>query len=426
MRLVSVPAALAASTLALVPCLARAGGFALDEGARGLGFGGAFVAQANDPSAIHYNAAGIAFLRGKHLQAGGGYVRPRTTFTGSAPFPGAGVTERTEGKPLLPPGLYYTHQFSERLVLGAGFDQPFASRTRWASPDSFSGRFLGQRVDLDSYSLTPTAAYRLADRLALGVGLDVRFGSLSMRRRIPGLDPTTGALVDAGALRIDGKNDTAVGFNVGVLARMTENLSVGAQYRHRVTHDFHGTAEFSLIPTGVAALDAAVAEVIPAGALPVTTQVTLPESVTGGAAYTWGDWTFAGQVDVVKWSKLQHVAFDYAGRHDLREVFVLDYADTLALRFGAERRFGSAWAARAGYFFDDSPAPARSLTPFLFDGDRHGFLAGGSRQQGPWRIDVAAGYVLSPRRPTGATPEGFDGAYETSGVTAALSFAYKF
>ena len=429
MRLLPAPLArgLAGAALLLIPATGDAGGFALHEqGARGMGLGGAFVAQASDPSAIYFNPAGIAFLRGSHLQVGGAFVRPRTTFTGADPFPGADVVERTDGRAILPPALYYTHQFSERLVLGAGFNQPFALRTRWAAPETFTGRFLSQRASLDSWSLTPTAAYRLADRLSIGVGLDVRRGSLSTRRRIPGLHPTTRQLVDAGAIRIDGDSDTAIGFNVGLLARPTESLSVGALYRHRVAHDFRGTAEFSLIPTGVPALDAAVAAVIPAGALAVSTPVTLPASFTGGAAYRWGEWTFAGQVDLVQWSKLQQIAFDYEGREDLREVFVVDYANSIALRVGAERRLGPAWAARCGYFFDDSPAPGASQTPLLFDGDRHGIAVGGSWQQGSWRIDGAVGATRSPSRPTGATPEGYSGAYRTNAVTAGVSLGYAF
>ena len=114
-----------------------------------------------------------------------------------------------------------------------------------------------------------------------------------------------------------------------------------------------------------------------------------------GAAYQWGDWTFAGDVGFWQWSKFQQIAFDYEGREDLREVVVQDYADSVQIRVGVERRLGTTWAVRGGYFFDDSPAPAASLSPLLFDADRHGFTLGGSWQQGPWRLDAAAGYVLS-------------------------------
>lgn len=418
----------ALAALVLVPDASRAGGFAVaEQGARSMGFAGAFTAQANDPSAIAHNAAGIAFLRGRRLDLGGAWVGPRTTFTGSDPFPGAGVSERTETLALFPPAVFYTHQFSERLVLGVGLTRPFQVRTRWENPETFSGRFLAQRTEIDAYSINPTAAWRIADRLAVGIGVDVRRSAMALRRRYPGLHPDTEAVVDAASVRVDARRDTAIGFNVGFLARPTESLSVGGQYRHGVTHNYQGDAEFSLIPTGSPALDAAVAELIPAGTLPFSSSIRFPASVNAGAAYTWGDWTFAGDVGFWMWSRFQQIAVDYEGRDDLREVVVQDYADSLQVRVGAERRLGATWAVRGGYFFDDSPAPAVSLSPLLFDGDRHGLMLGGSWRQGAVRVDGAAGFVSSPPRSTGgAAVEGFDGSYRTRGLAAGLSLGYAF
>jgi long-chain fatty acid transport protein len=323
--------------------------------------------------------------------------------------------------------VYYTHQFSERIVLGAGLTRPFAVRNRWESPETFSGRFLAQRSEIDAISINPTAAYRVADRLAVGIGVDVRLSTMSLRRRFPGLHPVTETIVDAASVRIDGGRHTAVGFNVGVLARPAENLSVGAQYRHGVTHDYRGEAEFSLIPTGSPALDAAVAEVIPAGTLPARTSIQFPAVINTGAAYTWGDWTFAGDVDFWLWSRFQQIVLDYEGREDLREVAVQDYANSLQVRVGAERRLGTTWAVRGGYVFDDSPAPAASLSPLLFDADRHGFTLGGSWAQGSWRIDAAGGVMRSKARSTGgANPDAYEGTYQTRGVSAGLSIGYAF
>jgi long-chain fatty acid transport protein len=424
----STRAIAALAALGLAPAAARAGGFALqsEHGARGMGLGGAFTALAGDPSAIHHNAAGIAFLKGTQLYAGGVLVRPRTTFTGADPAPGAEVIERTTGGALVPPAVFVTHQFSERLVLGAGLTLPFAMRTQWATPDAFSGRFLAQQVEIDAYSVTPTVSYRLADRLAVGAGIDVRLSSFALRRRIPALHPTTNELVDAAALRIDAPKDTAFGFNAGILARPTESLSVGVRYRHGVSHSYRGTAEFALLPTGVPALDEAARAALPAGAVGVTTGLAFPSSVAGGAAYTWGDWMFTGEAELVRWSRLRQISFDYDEHPDLREVLVQGYADALTFRFGVERRLGPSWAARAGYSFDDSPAPASSLSPLLFDADRHRIAAGGSYKQGPWRVDAAAAYATSPARATGQSLGGYDGTYETSGVTVGLSFGYAF
>jgi long-chain fatty acid transport protein len=327
----------------------------------------------------------------------------------------------------LPPAVFYTHQFSERLVLGAGVTRPFAVRTRWENPETFSGRFLAQRTEIDALSINPTAAYRVADRLALGIGVEVRRSTMSLRRRYPGLHPVSGAVVDTASVRVEGRRDTAIGFNVGVLARPTLNLSVGAQYRHGVRQTYQGDAEFSLLPTGSPALDAAVAAAFPAGAVPVRTSIRFPAVITTGAAYQWGDWTFAGDVGVWLWSKFQEVAIDFEGREGLRDVVVQDYADSLQFRVGAERRLGPTWAVRGGYSFDDSPAPAASLSPLLFDADRHGFTLGGSWQQGSWRIDAAGGLLRSKARSTGgASRARYDGTYETRAVTAGLSVGYVF
>src|SRR5688572_16889475 len=148
-------AALAAWLLAVavsVPTPVRAAGFALfEQGARGMGFAGAFTAQASDPSAIFHNAAGIAFLRGKQLYLGGTVVAPSSTFEGANPFPGAGVTEKTDAGLLLPPSVYYTHQLAPDLVAGIGVNVPFGLRSRWASPDTYSGRFISHSAELSGF-----------------------------------------------------------------------------------------------------------------------------------------------------------------------------------------------------------------------------------------------------------------------------------
>ena len=89
----AAPGVLTAVSLALAATTAHAAGFAIfEQGARGMGFAGAFTAQTTDPSAIFHNAAGIAFLKGKHLYLGGTLIHPSADFIGAAPFPGEGLS----------------------------------------------------------------------------------------------------------------------------------------------------------------------------------------------------------------------------------------------------------------------------------------------------------------------------------------------
>src|SRR4029450_12312481 len=80
--------ALLALPLLAAPASAKASGFAIEsQGARAMGFAGAYVAQASDPSAIFYSAAGIAFLKGKQLYVSGAFAGLSTDFTGAGPTP---------------------------------------------------------------------------------------------------------------------------------------------------------------------------------------------------------------------------------------------------------------------------------------------------------------------------------------------------
>src|SRR5437867_1320724 len=155
--------ALFALVLGLSPAPVRAAGFALFEhGGKGMGFAGAFTAQASDPSAIFHNPAGIAFLRRKQFYAGGTAVMPSWRFEGANPFPGEGVSERDAVSVLLPPAAYYTQPFSRRVAVGVGIYVPFGLKTEWADADRFSGRYISQKAALGGFAVNPTVAVKLA------------------------------------------------------------------------------------------------------------------------------------------------------------------------------------------------------------------------------------------------------------------------
>ena len=89
--------ALLALPLLALSASAHASGFAIEsQGARAMGFAGAYVAQAADPSAIFYNAAGIGFLKGKQFYGGGAFAGLSTDFVGSGPFPPPGTFETSD------------------------------------------------------------------------------------------------------------------------------------------------------------------------------------------------------------------------------------------------------------------------------------------------------------------------------------------
>jgi long-chain fatty acid transport protein len=421
-------AALVVCLLAGAPREGRAAGFSIfEQGARGMGFAGAFVAVSNDPSAIFHNAGGVGFLKGKNLYLGGTLVSPSFDFEGADPFPGTGVAESSTSIMIPVPALYYTHQFSESVVFGLGVHSPFGLRTEWENPDQYSGRFLSQRADLKSLSLNPTVGFRLADRLSLGVGLDVRFAKVELLRSVPTVNPFTQRVIDIAQAELASDWGTGFGFNVGLLAKPSDNWSVGLAYRHKVGVDFSGSAIFDQVPSGNSQLDALVAATLPQGEAELSTEITFPAIASLGLAYATDNWTFAAEADWFQWSTFDELAIVFAERPDLSQTVTENYDNSWQFRIGVERRLGRSWAVRGGYYRDLSPAPVESISPLLPDSDRNGFCVGGSWTNGKVRVDVGSWYVKGSERSTeGVNRDRYDGTYRTSAFTLGASFGYGF
>jgi long-chain fatty acid transport protein len=392
-----------------------------------MGFAGAYTAQSKDGSAIFHNAAGIAFLKDKQLYLGGTLIHPSAEFTGQEPFPGAGITENGDVGILTPPNFYYTHPFSETVAFGIGVHSPFGLQTKWENPDNFSGRYISTLADLKSIALNPTVAFKLEDRLAVGVGLDVRFARIALDRRVPVVNPFTQRVVDGAEVNLESDTNTGFGFNVGLLAKPTDTLSVGLSYRHKVNVDFSGTANFEPISTGSPELDVRVRASLPAGSLPLETAIEFPGIASFGFAKVFGDWTFEADVNWYQWSTFDQLQLTFETEPRLNETIEEDYSDSFQYRFGIERVLNDAWAIRGGYFFDETPSPPESMSPLLPDANRHGFCLGGSWTSGRLRLDAATWYVLASDRSTdGSNRDSYDGTYSSHALTLGISLGYSF
>jgi long-chain fatty acid transport protein len=367
-------------------------------------------------------------LKRNQLDIGGTLIHPSSDFTGDSPFPGQGVTEKGDAGLIIPPALDFSHQLTERLVVGVGVHVPYGLRTRWENRDTtYTGRFLSKEAEVRSTSINPTVAYRLADRLAVGAGIDIRLSSLSLQRNVGAVDPFSFGVKDVAAVDLESDTATKVGFNLGVLAKPTDNWSIGVSYRHKIDATFSGNASFTLIPTGNPQLDGAVASQLPTGSVPIATRIAFPSIVEVGAAYDFGDWTIAADVDFQQWSSFDQLPITFEGRPDLSSVVQEGYENTRIYRIGVERRIGEHWAVRGGYFFDQSPTPPESVSPLLPDADRNGIAVGFSYKMGSFNVDVANWYLLFKDRSTeGVNRDNYNGTYSNGAELFAVSLGYRF
>ena len=423
----SLLVAVGLAVLAAPPVLAS--GFSIyEQGGRSMGFAGAYTAVTDDPSAIFHNAAGIGFLEGKQFYGGGTLVMPRSVFNGSAPFPGIGVLENQQVGVLPVPALYFSHRASGRLAWGIGVFAPYGLKTRWADPDEFTGRYVAVETSLSGFALNPTVALRVHDKVSVGAGLDLRFSQVKLVRRAGLVNPFTQKMTDTAEVVLDSDLATGVGFNVGVVAKPSPGLSVGAHYRHKVKVDYDGTATFTQIPTGYSQLDALVASRLPKSPA-VETAIEFPSILAFGVARDWTDWTATADLVFFGWDSFDELRLTFPTDPSLDSVIPENYENIWQIRAGVERRLEEGWAVRLGYHYDKTPVPTESVSPLLPDNDRHGFSLGGSwaSPSGRVRVDVGAWYLFLAERSTeGRSRDGYDGTYDNSAFTFGASLGYRF
>jgi long-chain fatty acid transport protein len=247
-----------------------------------------------------------------------------------------------------------------------------------------------------------------------------------LERRVPVFNPfELGSVVDAAAVDLESDTATGFGFNLGVLGKPTESISVGASYRHSVNVDYEGTAAFTQLPTGNAQLDQVLATRLPEGALPVTTAIEFPSLFSVGVAWTRSDWTVEADFNWYGWSSFDQLLLDFEN-NDLDQVIEEEYEDSFQFRIGVERSFGT-WALRGGYYFDESPSPPESVSPLLPDSDRNGIALGGTWTSGQFRVDAATWIIFSPDRSTeGVNRDNYNGTYGSGAFTLGVSLGYTF
>jgi long-chain fatty acid transport protein len=379
---------------------AEAGGFAVsDSEVSGAGMGGATVAHNKMGAASQFkNVAGLAFVDRPELTVGGVGRLSLTDFTGASPFPGAGTLESEARTPRIIPAVAYAQPLSRHIVIGIGLDVPFDLHSSWETPDAFSGRFVSQDATLRCYAVTPSLALKLADRLAIGGGVDINVAALDMTRHLPAINPFTMRRVDGATLQVK-----------------SESFSVGVGYRYAARLSVTGSAAVARIPTGSAQLDNKLAATYPPGSVSFSQDVSLPDRLTGGAAYTWNEWTLAAEASLERWAAFDSLKIEFEGQPDLATSLARGYEDTLSLRLGIERQINHAVTVRVGYSYEPTPMPVGSLSPVLFDANRHGLALGASFGGSAWRLDLSSGVRLLQQRTTeGTNPEGFDGTYKSA------------
>ena len=346
-----------------MPRLSVAGGPV--HGGKAGGMGTAFVAIADDPSAILFNAAGLAAQKGTRIYAG------TTALTLSSTYKSlADEKIKTEFQVFAPPFLYISSDLSyEDIVFGVGIYSPYGIGGReW--DETGPTRYRATKGSIGTLSINPTIAWQASPVLSIGGGLNYVWAMSDGEKM---LDQSAFGVPD-GTLRIE-SDGGAFGFNVGALIKLSR-VSVGFAYRNRVKVNMKG--EVTLL--GIApALQGAF------GGAEYTTGTEMeqifPEIWSLGLAYRASKaLTLAFDYELVRWSSTERLDL-YLQTPVPAAAFtdsstVVDWKDSNQFKVGAEYLVSDRLALRGGYAYITTFVPEHTLGPDNPDSDQHNFAIG--------------------------------------------------
>jgi long-chain fatty acid transport protein len=421
----------AAAVLLMVPSLSLGAGFALFEvGARSFAMGGAFVAVADDPAALFWNPAGLAFQthEGNQFMLGVTVIAPEQDFSGQSPYPGDGYFTSQVKQEFYVPHLYLVTPLGDRTSFGLSILAPFGLGTWWE--DDYAGRFISKRVDLEAFDISPNLAFKLTQYLSFGIGVDYRMSTIDLKRDVPLVDPFTQQVVPVAEAHIyaDGTGNDGWGWHAGFLADLGKGFSFGVSYRSEVTVQYEGEAEFTQFLTGNPYLDGLVQASIPFDeTINGVTEINFPDQWAVGLAWSNEKWTLTTQWSRMGWSVYEELSLVFPQNPEFNETLEENFVDSDKYAAGLEFRASPHWRFQLGYEYDNTPQPISSMTPLLGDANRRVYTVGVGWQGKRFWLDFAAQLVSGEERSTeGWSNVGFDGTYEATSPLFATSLGWKF
>lgn len=365
--------------------------------------GNAFVATADNPSAIYHNPAGITQIEGKELSIGGYFISSDTSF--ESPSGDRGQTDRSI-QPV--PQLHYVFSpEGSKFSYGLGLYVPFGLGIDYGEDSPFPT--LAIDGELSYLTINPVVSYQITDNLSVGGGFTFNYSSIELNQHL--------GFVENDRFNFEG-NDVAFGYNLGLLWRLNKKVSLGASYRSKTDFDYRGSSNATSNP-------------VIENRVRTTFAITFPEYLDIGLAYKPNEnWTLETNIDWTDWSVVDSTAFVGTALGDLP--FNFNYSSSLMYEFGATRSFASGLEISGGYIFSENSAPDQNFTPYNPDSDLHLGSIGLSKPIGSviwsfgYHFAYNGGRTVSGNQQNSLLGEVADGEYDTLNHAFNISFRKAF
>lgn len=408
--------------VALASSQLLASGFALNEqsiSGMGTGFAGR-SSSAEDASTVFGNPAGMSRLKREQFTVGGAAVIAKSDISG----PGSNLGGETDGDMVPVVGVpmgYYVKPIDDHWSVGFGVYVPFGLVTDYGSDDA--ARYWGKKSHVQVVTFQPTVSYAFNDKVSIGFGptinrIEGELGSSLINPFTPGRND--------GEVKVKG-DDTAVGYNIGILVQATDRTRVGLTYHSMVDYKLEGKTRVSTPLIGP----------FNGNKFDATLKLKTPESVDFSLTHELDDqWTLYAGSTWTRWSRLKNITVQndvpapLAGSAFQTIIEEQNWHDTWAHAIGASYKVNKEWVLRTGFTVDQSPTNNHDRSPRIPTGDRKIFSVGaGWSPNDDMTIDVAYSYLWEEDtkvNQVSATKGSYQAKYENSAHGIGASLTYRF
>ena len=373
----------------------------------GIARGNAFVATADNPSAIYYNPAGITQMDGYLLRVGVYGITTGIDFESST----GGSASADSSMQFIPQIYFVASPEDSKWSYGIGVYAPFGLAVDYGQNTPFST--MATEGSLAYLSINPVVAYQVNACLSVSAGLSFNYSDINIKQNLTG--PTN-------QFEFDGDGD-AVGFNLGLLWQPHEKWSFGLSYRSETEVDYKGDAEVS----------GAFPPQLPLVPSKSSTSASLvfPQYIDVGVSYRPNEnWNLEFNIDWTDWDSLDQSVLKGTPLGDV--LFPFHYESSFMYEFGVTRYLENGYYLSAGYIYSENSVPDRTLTPLNPDANLHlGSIGIGRKTDGfGWSLGYHFAYnggrKVSGNQSSSLIGETSDGTYDIFNHAVNVSATFEF
>jgi long-chain fatty acid transport protein len=332
----------------------------------------------------------------------------------------------------------YYHPVNDKVVVGLGVYTPSGLGAEWDGSDfaaiANDNPNIEWRSKIGLVTIAPVIAFALNEKISLGAALNINYGMFDVAFHAGSTEvPVPPYEVDLGQYD-ESMKGWGFGATFGILVQPSDMFSFGATVRTPSKVSFKGDAS---IPN-LAVLGAAMGLALNSSS-DLDREVTWPLWVAAGVAVRPIEaLTLTADVQFTQWSQIEVIETDY--KDPFWQILMEEakdrpmyWKDAVQFRLGGEYRL-NAWAFRAGYYLDPSPAPDKTMNVLLPSFDFNVITAGIGYALDGLQIEFGVEYLMGKERTvdllkTLTDPQwetAMPGTYNINVIVPNLSISYRF